>query len=354
MIVLLWAGFIVFVLIVLAIDLGLFSKKAHAISAGEALLRTLIGVVLAFLFSIFVYFAYEGHWFGLTTHSGTVDPAAAHNTPEHMQKLLPENGTQAAVMFISGYILEQSLSLDNIFVMALILAFFSVPSTLQHRVLFWGIMGALVMRGVMIGIGTAVIHQFQWVSYVFGAILVYTAFKMLTAGEDHIDIENSRMVRFFRYFFRISPHFDGEKFFTKLDGKFALTPMFLALMVIEASDLLFAVDSIPAVFGVTAEPFLVFTSNVFAILCLRSMYFALADLLTKFRYLKESLVTLLAYVGVKMLLHEWVHIPHLVSLGIICGVLALGVIASVIAGKPAHAAEAEEEAAEQVKDTPQA
>jgi tellurite resistance protein TerC len=254
---------------------------------------------------------------------------------------MPVTGTDAATMFFTGYLVEQSLSMDNIFVIALILTFFQVPAAYQHRVLFWGILGALVMRGVMIGLGAAIIHAFDWVIYVFGALLIFTAYKMAFSGDDHLNFEDNKLVSLVRRFFRVNPGFVQDRFFVKVDGHWAMTPLFLSLIIVESTDLLFAVDSIPAVFGITRDPFLVFTSNVFAILGLRSLYFALADLLDKFRYLKYSLVVILAFVGLKMLAHKYVGISPLVSLSVIALMLAVGIGASwVIPGPPEPPADA--------------
>jgi len=308
-----WSLFVLFILTVLALDLGILSRHRHTIATGEALLRTACCVALALSFSVFLYFGYDAHWLGLGQSVG-----------------LTLSGHDAAAQFLTGYLVEQSLSLDNLFVIALIFSYFEVPSDRQHRVLFWGIIGALVMRGVMIAAGAAVIHRFDWVIYVFGAILLYTAFKMLRAGDTHLDLEQSRLVRLTRRLVPVSADFEGDHFFTRLNGQLAVTPLFLALLVVEATDLLFAVDSIPAVFGVTSDPFLVFTSNVFAILGLRSMFFALSDLLTRFRYLKQSLVAVLAFVGVKMIVAHHYPIPALVSLGVVCAILGVGVVFSML------------------------
>jgi len=344
--VIVWVGFIVMVLILLAFDLGAFSrKKSQSISARQALFRTGVYAFLAVLFTVFVYFAYDRGWFGLGVIPPDVlatDQIDEHPGPDWLDlrfpiepkaesgkhQGLPASGRDAATMFFTGYLVEQSLSMDNIFVIALILTFFQVPAAYQHRVLFWGILGALVMRGVMIGLGSAIIHSFSFVIYIFGALLVYTALKMFFSQDDHLDFENGKLMRLARRFFRVHPGFVQDWFFVKLDGKWAVTPLFLSLIIVESTDLLFAIDSIPAVFGITHDPFLVFTSNVFAILGLRSLYFALADLLDKFRFLKYSLVVILAFVGCKMLIHEYIGISPLVSLSVIAVMLATGMIAS--------------------------
>ena len=328
-----WAAFLLLVLLILAFDLGLFSRgEKKALTARAALIRTGIYFCLAMLFTVFVYFAYDNHWFGLGVYSQTAVAAEAAHSGDGAQPgtLLPKSGWEAAVMFFMGYILEQSLSVDNIFVIALVLGYFQVPAAYQHRVLLWGILGALVMRGVMIGIGVELIHRFTWMTYVFGLFLLATAIKMLFAGDEEVDFENSRMIRLTRRFFRLHPSFVQDRFFIVIDGKRAMTPLFLALVIVETTDLVFAVDSIPAVIGLTHDPFLVFTSNVFAILGLRSLYFALADLLGRFHYLKFSLVAILALVGIKMLIHDF--LPHdktseitLISLAVIAVALAIGI-----------------------------
>lgn len=330
------------VLFILAFDLGAFSKTvSRSISARQALVRTAVYFFLSMCFTVFVYYAFENHWFKLGVYA---EEAAAN---EHVQKVhtkalriafpfepelksaaghgLPGNGTEAASMYFTGYLVEQSLSMDNIFVIALILAFFKVPAAYQHRVLLWGILTALVLRGVMIGVGAQLIHLFSWIIYVFGALLVFTAWKMLGSDEDHLDPEDSWTVKLVRRFIRIHPGFDGDKFFSTVDGVFGATPLFLSLIIVETTDVIFAVDSIPAVFGITRDPFLVFTSNVFAILGLRSLYFALADLLDKFRFLKYSLVVILAFVGIKMLIHDFLEVSPLVSLGLIAIALGIGI-----------------------------
>lgn len=340
-----WPAFILLVLFILAFDLGIFSRESKALSARAALVRTTVYFVLALLFTVFVYFAYENHWGNLGIYAEQAATEVDHAVgSEHAGSDLPENGWEAAAQFFMGYILEQSLSIDNIFVIALILTYFQIPAAYQHRVLLWGILGALVMRGVMISLGIALIKQFAFMMYAFGALLLFTAFKMLFAGEGDVDFEKSRMVRLTRRFFRLHPSFVQDHFFTRIDGKWAMTPMFLALVIVETTDLIFAIDSIPAVIGLTQDPFLVFTSNVFAILGLRSLYFALADLLGRFHYLKYSLVAILAFVGAKMLLHDL--LPHnqtglitLISLAVIALTLAIGIGASLLISEQDHAAQ---------------
>lgn len=347
--VVIWGGFLLFVLGILAFDLGVFSRESKAISAKAALARTAIYFLLAVGFTVLVYFGYEQHWFGLGVYAAADgDPAAAAaHAKSHLHvegtEILPQSGLEAAIQFFMGYILEQSLSVDNIFVIALILAYFQVPPASQHRVLLWGIVGALVMRGVMIGVGVTLIHHFHWLTYVFGAFLIYTAFKMIGADEDdEIDMEHNAMVRLVRRFFHVHTQFAGDHFFATIDGKWGVTPLALALVIVETTDLIFAVDSIPAVIGLTQDYFLVFTSNVFAILGLRSLYFALADLLGKFRFLKFALVVILALVGIKMLAQDFLPRERQLettffSLAVISLALGAGVFASlVIPEKESH------------------
>lgn len=315
-----WIAFIVFVLAMLALDLGVLNRGAKVISLPAALTWSGFCVVLAFAFSVLVYFMYEHRLGGLNT-----GPA-------------PIPGWEAFLLFVTCWLTEQALSLDNIFVIAVIFGYFQVPRELQHRTLFWGIMGALVMRGVMIGVGAALISRFEWILYIFGVLLIITALRMLRSGDEKVEPDHNPLVRMARWFYPVSSRFEGEHFFTRIDGRLAMTPLFLALLVIESTDVIFAVDSIPAVFGFTRDPFIIFTSNVFAILNLRSLYFALSGLMAQFRYLKLSLVVVLLFVGVKMLLDHTIHIPIAVSLGFIGLVLAAGMLASrLVAERPAEA-----------------
>jgi tellurite resistance protein TerC len=310
-----WFLFILLILSLLFLDLGVFHKQDKVISAKEAILWTIFWVILALLFNVFIYYAYSHNWLGI-------------GLSEHALK----SGKDAALKFFTGYIIEKSLSLDNIFVIAMIFSYFKVEGKYQHRVLFWGILGALILRGAMILAGTALIQTFDWMIYVFGGFLIVTAGKMLFAGEEEIDPETNILIKAARKLFPVSPTFEKQKFFTKVNGNKAITPLFLVLLIVESTDVLFAVDSIPAIFAVTTDPFIVFTSNVFAILGLRSLYFALAAMIGMFHYLKISLVFVLAYVGVKMILsHSY---PDLIStglsLGIIAGILCAGVTASLL------------------------
>lgn len=310
---LVWAGFLVMILGILALDLGVLNKKDHVIGFREALKWTTIWVTVSLAFDVAVYFLYENHVGGLG--AGPV----------------PLDGTTAALLYLTGYLVEYSLSVDNIFVIALIISAFRVPRLYQHRVLFWGILGALVLRGAMIGAGTALLKSFTWMIYVFGGILILSALKMLLDKDDEEkDPTQHPLVKLAKRLYPVSNKMSGNDFFTILpDGRKAMTPLFLVLILVEATDVLFAVDSIPAVFAVTTDPFLVFTSNVFAILGLRSLYFALAGMLGRFHHLKHALVALMAFIGVKMLLSHQYHMPPAVSLGVIFAILAAGVGSSL-------------------------
>jgi tellurite resistance protein TerC len=264
-------------------------------------------------FTGIVYGLYEHRWLGFVPGPGVAD------------------GTDAVVQYVTGYLLEWSLSVDNIFVIALIFSYLKIPSQYQYRVLFWGIVGAIVLRGMMIAAGTALLHRFDWMFYVFGAILLLSALRMLRNGEDVHDVGNSFPARLVRRVVPVKAELAGARFFVRENGRLIATPLFVALVMVELTDVVFAVDSIPAILAVTRDPFLVFTSNAFAILGLRSLYFAVAGLMAMFRYLRYSLVLILAFVGMKMLLVSHFRVPNLVSLSIILGTLALGILASVIA-----------------------
>jgi tellurite resistance protein TerC len=326
-----WALFLALILGMLFLDLFVFHRKPHEICLREALLGSAIPVVLAFGFAACIYYAYNAHVFHLGV-SATVDP------------LLPTNGRDASILFLTGYLVELSLSADNIFLFVLLMAFFQVPARLQHRVLFWGVLGALVMRAIMILVGAALLARFEWLIYLFGAFLVFTGLKMLRPRQTHRDPSASLPLRLAKKMIPLHSGFDGNKFFTRINGKRLATTLFLVLVCIEATDLVFALDSIPAIFGITRDPFLVFTSNMFAILGLRSLYFLLAGIMDKFRYLKVGLALVLTFVGVKMLLplcgdlysrfvsqapEHW-KIPQSLSLGIILGTLALSILASLM------------------------
>ncbi len=303
----LWIGFNLFVLAMLAIDLGVFHRKSHTVGFKEALGWTAAWIALALSFNL-------GVW--------------------HFA------GGAKALEFFTGYVIEYSLSADNVFVFALLFSYFAVPAHYQHKVLFWGIMGALVMRLGMILLGAALIAKFAWIIYVFGAFLVVTGIKMLLKSDEEIHPERNPLVRLFKRFFPVAPAFHGDRFFVRENGVLMATPLFVVLLMVEFTDVIFAVDSIPAIFAVTTDSFIVYTSNVFAILGLRSLYFALAGVMDKFHYLKTGLGVVLSFVGVKMLLaHTAYKIDTLVSLGVIVAILATAVAVSLLRPKkPATAA----------------
>lgn len=348
-----WIGFITLVFLFLALDLGVFHRKAHVVKVREALAWSGVWISVALLFGIFIYFGYENHWLGL---GNAVDPVDG----------VINDGGRATVKYFTGYIVEKSLSVDNIFVIAMLFGFFAVPAIYQHRVLFWGILGALLMRGVMIAVGASLIARFNWILYVFGALLILTAIKMLVMKTDHTDPSKNIVVRLTRRFFPVTDSFHREHFVVRAGtaashesavpgqaevvdaavdrakpGTLMLTPLALALIMVETTDLIFAVDSIPAIFAITADPFLVFTSNVFAILGLRSLYFALAGMIDKFRYLKYALALVLAVVGIKMLAHAPLKAFlgdgfNFYLLAVVLAILAGGVIISLLADRSRH------------------
>ena len=301
----LWIGFNVFVLLMLALDLGVFHKKAHVVTFKESITWTAVWIALAMVFNVWIW--------------------------KHF-------GAQKGLEFFTGYVIEKSLSVDNVFVFALLFSYFAVPQLYQHKVLFWGVLGALVMRAIMIVLGAALITKFSWIIYIFGAFLILTGIKMVVKKEEEIHPENNPVVRWFKKFMKVTPDFRGDKFFVRENGILMATPLFVVLLLVEVSDLIFAVDSIPAIFAVTKDPFIVYTSNVFAIMGLRSLYFALAGVMDKFHYLKIGLGFVLTFVGVKMLLaHTPWKIDTVLSLGVIVGILALSVIASLMKPKDQEA-----------------
>jgi len=315
-----YAGFVAVVLVMLALDLGVFHRHAHEVRMREALGWTVVWVACALAFNVLVYFMYEAHWLGIGRLVPQLDGTARD-----------VGGLEAAKLFFTGYVVEKSLSMDNVFVIAVIFGYFAVPPKYQHRVLFWGIVGALLLRGVMIAVGAALIARFSWMIYVFGGFLILTAVKMALVRGGAVDPGSNPVVRMLKWLMPIAPSFDGQRFFTRLDGRRAATPLFVVLVLVEFTDLIFAVDSIPAIFAITSDPFLVFTSNVFAILGLRALYFCLAGLMDKFRYLKASLIAVLLFVGVKMLLvHTPFSVSTTVSLVVIGGLLGLGALASFL------------------------
>jgi tellurite resistance protein TerC len=302
-----WVGFIACVLVFIGLDLGIFHRSAHQVRFKEALFWTTVWFCLAMVFAIV---------------------------------LKPARGEKEALEFLTGYLIELSLSMDNVFVMALIFAYFKIPSVHQHRVLFWGILGALIMRGLMIGAGVALISWLQWVLYLFGVLVIYSGIKMMFV-EVEVAPEKNPIIRFARKFFPVSPELSGQKFITRWNGRKALTPLALVLLMVETTDLIFALDSIPAIFAVTTKPFIIFTSNVFAILGLRSLYFVLAGAIGHFRYLKYGLSLVLVFIGIKMLLdpHDhpprWfqVEIPITMSLLTVAGIILISIVLSVTAAQ---------------------
>jgi tellurite resistance protein TerC len=289
-------GFNAFVLLMLALDLGVFHRRAHEVKLKEAAAWSAVWVTVALLFNVAIYLY---------------------------------AGPQAGLEFLTGYLVEKSLAVDNIFVIAMIFSYFAVPSIYQHRVLFWGILGALVMRGAFIGAGAYALERWHWVIYVFGGILLLTGIKMAVRKDEAVDLESNVVVKTARRWLPISARYDGQKFWTVENGKRMATPLFLVLLLVEVTDLVFAIDSIPAIFAITKDPFLVYTSNVFAILGLRSMYFLLAGVVHKFVYLKYGLSMVLVFVGGKMMLLDVVKVPTAVSLGVIATLIGGSIAASL-------------------------
>lgn len=305
---LVWIAFGILIFLLLALDLGVLNKKAHVPSTKEAFGWTIGWVSLSLVFSVFIYFAYENDW---------------------IANVSDLNGKQAAVKYLTGYVVEQSLSMDNIFVIAIIFSYFRIPPKNQHRVLFWGIIGAVFFRGLMIGIGVVLINKFSWIIYIFGVLLLYSAWKMLKSGDTPIDLKHNPIIKWIRRFVPVTSQFDGERFFIRRMDIRAATPLFVALMVIESTDIMFAFDSIPAIFAITTDPFLVFTSNIFAILGLRSLYFVLAASMDKFHYMKPTLVFILFFVAMKMLLSHHVSIPEWTSLVVVVVAFGVGILFSI-------------------------
>ena len=363
-----WAyvAFTGLVIAFLALDLGVFHREAHEVKMKEAVTWSIVWLTCGIAFSGFVYMAYENHWLGLGLDTAKYSTSEAIGAGAPLIVSGEVQGLEAANQYLVGYVVEKSLAMDNIFVIALIFSFFAVPAKYQHRVLFWGIIGALVMRGGMIFVGAGLILKYQWILIVFGGFLILTALKMaLIKGSD--DVSQNIAVRVCKKFFRVTEFYDGQKFFTKrtlkptysknargedtmdappagsLSAAWAITPLFLALILVEITDLVFAVDSIPAIFAITPDPFIVFTSNIFAILGLRALYFCLAALIPKFRFLKAALILILAFVGVKLLLlsvppyldvigmatADPIKIGTTLSLLVIVGALTLATVLSV-------------------------
>ncbi len=292
---LIFAGFGVFVIIMLSLDLGVFHRKAHAVSLKEAATWTALWVTLAMAFALGLYF-----WLG----------------------------PRPSMLFLTGYVIEEALSVDNMFVFLVIFSSFGVKREHQHRVLFWGIVGALVMRAVFIGAGVTLLNRFHWVMYIFGAFLVWTGFRLAFRPEMEVNPEANPVLKLARRILPVSHNYDGARFITRWGGRLMVTPLLLVLLIVESTDLVFATDSIPAILAVTTDPFLVYTSNVFAILGLRSLYFLLAGVVDLFRFLKYGLAVVLAFIGAKMLLSNVIEVPITVSMAVVLGVLAITIVAS--------------------------
>src|SRR6266481_260105 len=293
----LWIGFNVFVLAMLALDLGVFHRKAHAVSIKEASIWSVVWIILAMAFNAGVYFF---------------------------------SGPEPALQFFTGYLIEKSLSVDNIFVFGLLFTFFNVPAAYQHRVLFWGVLGALVMRGILIVLGTSLLDTFHWIIYLFGAFLIFTGVRMAFHKEEEVHPERNPLLKLVRRLVPVTHDYERDRFMVRRAGHVLVTPLLLVVLVVETTDLVFALDSIPAIFAVTLDPFIVYTSNVFAMLGLRALYFALAGMIGKFHYLKESLSLVLVFVGAKMLLAGIYQVPILMSLAVIATLLAGAVVASLL------------------------
>lgn len=291
-----WLGFNAFVMAMLALDLGVFHRKAHVVNLREALTSSAVWIALAMVFNVGLYF-----W----------------------------GGSKPAMEFLTGYLIEKSLSVDNVFVFAVLFAAFRVPKHCEHKILFWGVFGALLMRAAMIFAGVALIEQFHWLIYVFGGFLVLTGLKMLRPNLNPTDPQKHPLIRFCRSIFPVTAEYHDDRFFVRHEGKLWATPLMLVLIMVEMTDLIFAVDSIPAILAVSSEPFIVYTSNVFAMLGLRALYFALSGVMDKFRYLKYGLAGILTFVGTKMMLVDIAPIPITISLSVVVGILATSVVASL-------------------------
>jgi len=303
----LWIGFNLFVLSLLALDLGVFHRHAHQVSIKEATIWSVVWITLAMVFNLGLYLFWD-----------KVSPTSSYSNSE------------AALAFFTGYLIEKSLSVDNIFVFVLIFTFFAVPAIYQHRVLFWGILGALIMRGALIAVGAVLLKEFHWIIYVFGAFLIFTGIRMAIHRNEEMHPEQNPVVKLLRRIIPVTENYEGDHFFIRRAGKLMATPLFLVLLIVESTDLIFAVDSIPAIFAVTNDPFIVYTSNVFAILGLRSLYFLLAGVVDKFYYLKLGLSVVLTFVGTKMVIVDLYKIPVGLSLGVIASILAISVAASIL------------------------
>lgn len=305
-----WIGFNIFVIAMLALDLSVFHRKAHPVSIQEASIWSVVWITLALLFNAGIYIF---------------------------------NGSEAALQFFTGYLLEKSLSVDNIFIFVLLFTFFSVPAAYQHRVLFWGVLGAMIMRGIMIGLGVVLLETFHWIIYLFGAFLIFTGIRMGIHNGAEVYPARNPLLKFVRRVFPVTHDYERERFVVRRAGQLVVTPLLLVLVVVETTDLIFALDSIPAILAVTRDPFLVYTSNVFAILGLRSLYFVFANVMGKFYYLKAGLAVVLFFVGVKMVITDIYHIPTALSLIVIGAVLAIAIGASIVRARRLTASSAKPE-----------
>jgi tellurite resistance protein TerC len=315
----LWVGFVALVLLLLVLDLGVFHRQAHEVTLREAARWTIVWITLGLGFTGVVYLIYAGQWFG-------ADLGADPNRVTDPQ--------QAALLYLTGYVLEESLSVDNMFVIAMLFRTFRVEARYRHRVLFWGIVGAIVLRAAMIVGGAWLVHRFTWVFYVFGVYLAYTGIKLLKEGGGEVDPEASAFIRFARRALPVARHDHGSRLTAVENGGFVVTRLGLVLIAVEGTDVIFALDSIPAILAITTDSFIVFTSNIFAILGLRSLYFILEGMLGRFRHLTIALAFVLVFIGAKMLLHDVYHFPNLVSLGVILGAVSVGVLSSLLLAKP--------------------
>ncbi|MHB1049617.1 MAG: TerC family protein [Bacteroidota bacterium] len=302
---LMWILFNAFVLLMLALDLGVFHRKAHEVKMKEALAWSAVWISLALVFNVLIYYYWD--W---------MDPSSGYTNKD------------AALAFLTGYVIEKSLSVDNVFVFLMVFTYFNVPRLYQHKILFWGILGALIMRAIFIFAGVALITKFHWTVYIFGAILIFTGIKMITQKDKKLEPEKNPVIKAFRKWFPVTEKYFGDHFFERIDGRMVATPMFVVLLFIETTDLIFAVDSIPAILAITSNPFIVYTSNVFAILGLRALYFALAGIMGLFHYLTYGLSIILVFVGLKMMLVDFYKIPVEISLMVVMGILILSVLAS--------------------------
>lgn len=292
-----WIGFIAFVLLMLALDLGIFHRKSHEVKIKEALIWSAVWISIAMVFN-----------YGIYVYMGEVK----------------------AIEFLTGYVIEKSLSIDNLFVFIMIFSYFNIDKKYQHKVLFWGIIGALIMRSIFIFAGVALINKFHWIIYIFGAFLIFTGAKMLFQKDEKMDPNKNPLVKLFKRFYPVTDTMHGDRFFVKINAKTFATPLFVVLLLVEFTDLIFAVDSIPAIMAITSDPFIIFTSNVFAILGLRALYFALAGITQYFHYIKYGLSAILVFVGLKMVMVDFYKIPIMISLFTILGILVISVVASLV------------------------